>query len=78
MNAQKQSTAKTAVFGAEFTAMIQGMDALRGLQCKPRMMGISVLGFSYIYGKNASVIYNKSRPESILKKKTVIITIMWA
>jgi hypothetical protein len=30
-HSKKQSTIKTSVFGAEFVAMKQGMEALRGL-----------------------------------------------
>ena len=33
------------------------------------MMGISISGASYIYGKNKSVICNNSKPESTFKKK---------
>ena len=67
---KKQSTVETSVFGAEFVAMKQGIDALRGLRYKLRMMGISISGPSYIYGDNMSVINNTSRPESVLRKKS--------
>ena len=39
---KKQSTLETSVFGAEFVAMKQGIDALRGLRYKLRMMGITI------------------------------------
>ena len=32
-------------------------------------MGVPIEGLAYVYGDNMSVIYNTSRPESILKKK---------
>ena len=38
--------------------MTQGIDALRGLRYKLRMMGIPKLGRSYIYGDKMSVIHN--------------------
>ena len=41
---KKQSTVETSVFGAEFVPMKQGIDALRGLRYKYRMMGIPILG----------------------------------
>jgi len=66
---KRQPTVESSVFGAEFVAMKQGMEALRGLRYKLRMMGVPILGPSYIYGDNMSVIYNTSRPESTLKKK---------
>ena len=33
------------------------------------MMSIPILGTSYVYGNNRSVIHNTSKPESTLKKK---------
>ena len=67
---KKQSTIETSVFGAEFVAMKIGMEALRGLRYKLRMMGVPISGPSYIYGDNMSVIHNTQRPESTLKKKS--------
>ena len=67
---KKQATIKTSVFGAEFVAMKQGMECLRGLRYKLRMMGVAISGPSYIYGDNMSVIHNTQRPESMLKKKS--------
>ena len=49
--------------------MKHGMERLRGLCYKLRMMGVPVMGPSYIYGDNMSVINNTQRPESTLKKK---------
>ena len=66
---KKQSTIETSVFGAEFVAMKQGMETLRGIRYKLRMMGVPLSGPSYIYGDNTSVIHNTQRPESVLKKK---------
>ena len=67
---KKQPTIETSVFGAEFVAMKNGMEALRGLRYKLRMMGVPISGPSYIYGDNMSVIHNTQRPESTLKKKS--------
>ena len=33
-------------------------------------MGVEILGPSYIYGDNMSVIHNTPKPEAILKKKS--------
>jgi hypothetical protein len=57
-HSKKQATFETSVFGAEFVAMKQAMEALQGLRYKLRMMGVSVSGPSYIYGDNMSVIHN--------------------
>ena len=58
------------MFGAEFVAMKQGMDAVRGLRYKLRMMGVWISGPAYIYGDNTSVIHNTQRQESTLRKKS--------
>jgi hypothetical protein len=67
---KKQPTVETSVFGAEFVAMKNGMEAVRGLRYKLRMMGVELSGPTYIYGDNMSVIHNTQRPESTLKKKS--------
>ena len=65
---KKQPTVESTVFSAEFIAMKAGMEHLRGLQYKLRMMGVPLSRPSYIYGDNMSVIHNTQRPESTLKK----------
>ena len=67
---KKQPTVETSVFGAEFVAMKVGMETLRGVRYKLRMMGVELNGPSYVYGDNMSVIHNTQRPESVLKKKS--------
>ena len=67
---KKQPTIETSVFGAEFVAMKHGIEKLRGLRYKIRMMGIPLSGPSYVYGDNKSAITNSTTPESTLKKKS--------
>ena len=67
---KKQATVEKAVFGSEFVAMTHGVETLRGLRYKLRMMGVPIDGPTYIYGDNMSVIFNTSQPESQLKKKS--------
>ena len=69
-HSKKQSTVEGAVFGAEFVAMKQGVETLRGLRYKLRMMGVPIDGPTYVYGDNMSVVHNTSKPESLLKKKS--------
>ena len=66
---KRQATIETSVFGAEFVAMKVGMESLRGLRYKLRMMGVPINGPSLVYGDNMSVIYNSQSPESTLKNK---------
>jgi hypothetical protein len=69
-HSKRQATIETSVFGAEFVAMKHGMETLRGLRYKLRMMGVPISGPSFIYGDNMSVIHNTQRPESTLRKKS--------
>ena len=67
---KKQATIEGSVFGAEFVAIKAGVEALRGIRYKLRMMGETLTGTTYVYGNNMSVIYNTSLPELTLKKKS--------
>ena len=67
---KKQATIEGSVFGAEFVSIKTGVEALRGIRYKLRMMGVPLTGPTYVYGDNVSVIYNTSQPESTLKKKS--------
>jgi hypothetical protein len=70
---KKQSTVETSVFGPKFCAMKHGIENLRGIRYKLRMMGVPVKGPSYVYGNDMSVVTNMSRPESTLRKKSNLI-----
>ena len=59
---KKQATVEGAVFGSEFVAMKQGVEALRGIIFKLRMMGVKIDYPTYVYGDNMSVIHNTSKP----------------
>jgi hypothetical protein len=65
-----QATIETSVFGSEFVALKQGVETVRGLRYKLRMMGVPLTGPTFVYGDNMSVIHNTQRPESTLKKKS--------
>jgi hypothetical protein len=70
---QKQPTIESSIFGTEFVAMKFGVEALRGIRYKLRMMGIPIAGLTYVYGDNMSVIHNTQQPGSTLKKKNLSI-----
>ena len=67
---KKQPTEETSVFGTKLVSMKQGIDALRGLRYKLRMMGILIPGPLFIDWDNMSVVHNISRPDSILREKS--------
>ena len=60
-HSKKQTTIETSVFGAEMVAMKTGIDTLRGLRYKLRMMGVTISGPIFIYGDNMSVVNNATR-----------------
>jgi hypothetical protein len=55
---QKQPTIESSIFGAEFVAMKLGVEVLRGIRYKLRMMGVPIAGPTYVYNDNMSVIHN--------------------
>ena len=67
---KKQATLESSVFGAEFVAMKQGIECVRGIRYKLRMMGVPLSRPTFVYGDNMSVIHNTQKPESTLKKKS--------
>ena len=67
---KRQQTVDTSVFGSEFVAMKNGMEALRRLRYELWMMGVPLSVPSFAYGDNMSVVHNTQRPESVLKKKS--------
>ena len=73
---KRQATIEGSVFGADFVAIKTGVEALRGIRYKLRMIGVSLTIPTYVYGDNMSVIYNTSRPESTLKKKSTLFSTM--
>ena len=67
---KKQASIETSSFGAEFTAMKQCTEYVRGLRYKLRMMGISCSSPTYVYGDNQSVLANTTMPHSVLNQKS--------
>ena len=66
---KKQATIETSVFGAEFVAMKIGVETVRGIRYKLRMMGVPLDGAMTMFCDNDSVVKNSTCPESQLKKK---------
>jgi hypothetical protein len=57
-----QATMESSVFGDEFVAMKNGSETRLGLRYKLRMMGATLIGRTYVYGYNISVVHNTQRP----------------
>ena len=50
--------------------MKAGIECARGLRYKLQMIGIPILGPTYCFADNMSIIYNTQSPESTPKKKS--------
>ena len=66
--AKRQNGVECSTFGSEFVAMKQCCEYVRGMRYKLRMMGIPVIGCSFLYGDNPSVLCNTCIPDSTLKE----------
>ena len=69
-HSKKQNSIETSTFGSEFVALKTAVEIIQGMRYKLRMMGIPVDGPTSVRCDNMSVVYNTSRPESTLKKKS--------
>jgi hypothetical protein len=67
---KNQPTVESSIFGAEFVAVNNGIETIRGLLYKFKMMGLALSGPTYAYGENMYVVHNTQRPESVLKKRS--------
>ena len=66
---KKQTSAEKRKFGSEFVNLKQFCDYIRSSWYKIQMMGIPVVGPTFIYCYNKPVVMNSSLPDSTLKKK---------
>ena len=57
--------------GIETMTMKTCCEYLQGLHHESQMMGIRINGPSHIHGDNKSVLVNSSKPDSVLKKKSL-------
>ena len=67
---KKQASIETSTFCFEFMVLKAVVEMIRGLCYKVRMMGILLDKATHVLVDNMSVMYNTTRPESILKKKS--------
>ena len=66
---KRQPTIEYAVFGAEFVALKNLVESLRGTCYKLCMLDVPINGPSLVQGDNMLVILNLTRPQSILTNK---------
>jgi hypothetical protein len=67
---KRQPTVESSLFGAEFVTMNNGIETCHGLCYTLMMMGVTLIGPTFVYGDNMSIVHNTQRPEYVLKKKS--------
>ena len=70
---KRQGSLETSTYGAEFIAMKQACEYVRGLRYKLRSMGIPVDEPAFIFGDNQLVLHNTTKTGAVLKKKSSAI-----
>jgi hypothetical protein len=66
---KKQNTVETATYGSEFIAGRIAIDQIFDLRTTLRYLGVPILGKSYIFGDNESMITSSKFPHSRLHKR---------
>ena len=65
---KKQGTVETATYGSEFVAARIATDKIVEMHYMLRMLGVPMLGPSYMFGDNLAVINSSIIPDDTLKK----------
>ena len=73
-SSKRQPATKASTFAAEFRALRAATELIEAQRYKLRMMGTPIDGPAEVRCDNQSVVYNASRPESVLKKKSESIS----
>ena len=66
---KKQSTVETATYGSEFTVARIAIDQIIEHRTMLRYLGVPVIGKTYMFGDNKSVVDSSSFPQSKLHKR---------
>ncbi len=66
---KKQGTVETATYGSEFVAAKTATEQIMDLRLTLRYLGVPILGKSYLFGDNESVIKSSTVPHSRLNKR---------
>jgi hypothetical protein len=66
---KRQDTVETATYGSEFVAARQATDKSIDLRLTLRYLGVPILGPTYMFGDNASVLTSSTIPHSALGKR---------
>ena len=71
---KKQATVETATFGSEFVAARIATDQIIDIRLTLRYLGVPIIGKSYMFGDNESMVKNSSMPHSTLQKRHLALS----
>jgi histone deacetylase 1/2 len=71
---KKQATVETATYGSEFVAARTATEQIIGNRFALRYLGIKVIGPSFLFGDNKSVVTSSSIPHSQLNKRHMALS----
>jgi len=71
---KKQPTVETATYGSEFMAARTATEQIMDLRATLRYLGVEVLGPTYMFGDNESVVGSSSVPHARLHKRHVLLS----
>ena len=66
---KKQATTETATYGSEFVAARTMTDQIIAMRITLRYLGVRLIGKTYLFGDNESVVKSCIAPHSVLKKR---------
>ena len=70
---KRQGAIETSTYGAEFCAMRSAVEEVQSVRYMLHCLGVKVKHTSLVCGDNKGVIQNCTIPESLLKKKHIVI-----
>ena len=66
---KKQATVEAATYGSEFSSGRTAIEQITALRIELRYLGVPILGPSYLFGDNESVVKSSTIPHSLLHKR---------
>ena len=71
---KKQPTVETATFGSEFMAARTTVEQIIAIRTTLRYLGVPIIGSTYLYGDNKSVVDSCTVPRARIHKRHVILS----
>ena len=71
---KKQPLVETATYGSEFMAARTATEQIMEIRTTLRYLGVNLVGSTYMFGDNKTVVDSSSKPKSRLHKRHVILS----